>query len=82
MKNIEFQRNRELYKQQDIRPPFTYASLIRQSIIESPEHQLTLNEIYRWFEINFSYFRKNAQTWKVRLKSNQKFVHLKMWFFN
>jgi hypothetical protein len=63
---VEFQRNRELYKQQDIRPPFTYASLIRQSIIESSEHQLTLNEIYRWFEVNFSYFRKNAQTWKVR----------------
>jgi forkhead box protein P len=62
---LELQRNRELYKTQDIRPPFTYASLIRQSIVESPDHQLTLNEIYKWFEINFSYFRKNAQTWKV-----------------
>lgn len=66
----EFQRNRELYKAQDIRPPFTYASLIRQSIIESPDHQLTLNEIYRWFELNFSYFRKNAQTWKNAVRHN------------
>ena len=67
---VEFQRNRELYKQQEIRPPFTYASLIRQSIIESAEHQLTLNEIYRWFEVNFSYFRKNAQTWKNAVRHN------------
>jgi forkhead box protein P len=46
---LELQKNRELYKTQDIRPPFTYASLIRQSIVESPDHQLTLNEIYKWF---------------------------------
>ncbi len=63
-------RNRELYKVQDIRPPFTYASLIRQSIIESNDHQLTLNEIYKWFENNFSYFRKNAQTWKNAVRHN------------
>ena len=62
----ELKKNRELYKTQDIRPPYTYASLIRQSILESSDHQLTLNEIYKWFETNFSYFRKNAQTWKVR----------------
>jgi len=65
----ELEKNRELYRTQDIRPPFTYASLIRQSIVESPDHQLTLNEIYKWFENNFSYFRKNAQTWKVSTKT-------------
>lgn len=27
---IEIQRNREFYKNADVRPPFTYASLIRQ----------------------------------------------------
>lgn len=26
----EIQRNREFYKSADVRPPFTYASLIRQ----------------------------------------------------
>lgn len=66
----ELERNRELYRNQDIRPPYTYASLIRQSITESVENQLTLNEIYKWFEINFSYFRKNAQTWKNAVRHN------------
>ncbi len=36
-----------------------------QAIIESPDNQLTLNEVYKWFEAQFLYFRKNAQTWKV-----------------
>ncbi|XP_032691557.1 forkhead box protein P1 isoform X22 [Odontomachus brunneus] len=62
--NEEIQRNREFYKNADVRPPFTYASLIRQSIIESPEKQLTLNEIYNWFQNTFCYFRRNAATWK------------------
>ena len=64
------ERNRELYQNHDVRPPFTYASLIRQSILESAEHQLTLNDIYKWFEQNFSYFRKNAQTWKNAVRHN------------
>lgn len=36
-----------------------------QSIIESPDKQLTLNEIYNWFQNTFCYFRRNAATWKV-----------------
>uniref|UniRef100_A0A2Y9D3H9 Fork-head domain-containing protein n=1 Tax=Anopheles quadriannulatus TaxID=34691 RepID=A0A2Y9D3H9_ANOQN len=58
-------KNREFYRSHDVRPPFTYASLIRQAIIESPEKQLTLNEIYNWFQNTFCYFRRNAATWKV-----------------
>ncbi|TNN00386.1 hypothetical protein fugu_011632 [Takifugu bimaculatus] len=55
----------ELYKNNDIRPPFTYATLIRQAIMETSDRQLTLNEIYNWFTRTFAYFRRNAATWKV-----------------
>lgn len=58
-------QNQEFYKNAEVRPPFTYASLIRQAILESPEKQLTLNEIYNWFTRMFAYFRRNAATWKV-----------------
>uniref|UniRef100_A0A1B0C0L8 Fork-head domain-containing protein n=1 Tax=Glossina palpalis gambiensis TaxID=67801 RepID=A0A1B0C0L8_9MUSC len=68
---VEIQRNREFYKNADVRPPFTYASLIRQSIIESPDKQLTLNEIYNWFQNTFCYFRRNAATWKVTTQSTK-----------
>ena len=66
----EIQRNREFYKNADVRPPFTYASLIRQAIIECPERQLTLNEIYNWFTSTFCYFRRNAATWKNAVRHN------------
>ncbi|XP_023241921.1 forkhead box protein P1-like [Centruroides sculpturatus] len=63
--NEEINRNREFYRTADVRPPFTYASLIRQAIVEAPDKQLTLNEIYNWFQNTFCYFRRNAATWKV-----------------
>ncbi|XP_024082168.1 forkhead box protein P1 isoform X3 [Cimex lectularius] len=66
----ELERNKEFYKNADVRPPFTYASLIRQSIIESPDKQLTLNEIYNWFQNTFCYFRRNAATWKNAVRHN------------
>ena len=46
---------------------FSSSSCFSQSIIESPEKQLTLNEIYNWFQNTFCYFRRNAATWKVYL---------------
>ncbi|XP_064604865.1 forkhead box protein P1-like isoform X3 [Liolophura sinensis] len=67
---LEIQRNREFYKNTDVRPPFTYASLIRQAIIESPHKQLTLNEIYQWFQNTFAYFRRNEATWKNAIRTN------------
>ncbi|KAA0714010.1 P3 Forkhead box protein [Triplophysa tibetana] len=54
----------EYYKYTNIRPPFTYASMIRWAILETPEKQLTLNEIYHWFTRMFFYFRHNTATWK------------------
>ncbi|KFQ32056.1 Forkhead box protein P4, partial [Mesitornis unicolor] len=60
----ELAQNHEFYKNADVRPPFTYASLIRQAILETPDRQLTLNEIYNWFTRMFAYFRRNTATWK------------------
>ncbi|KAM9376032.1 forkhead box protein P4-like [Pholidichthys leucotaenia] len=60
----------ELYKNTDLRPPFTYATLIRQAIMEASDMQLTLNEIYNWFTRTFAYFRRNAATWKNAVRHN------------
>ena len=40
--------------------------LVSQAILETPDRQLTLNEIYNWFTRMFAYFRRNTATWKVR----------------
>merc|ERR1711892_199491 len=66
----EISQNRDFYRMQDVRPPFTYAALIRQAINESPGRQLTLNEIYNWFQATFAFFRRNAATWKNAVRHN------------
>uniref|UniRef100_A0A8R1E5B1 Fork-head domain-containing protein n=1 Tax=Caenorhabditis japonica TaxID=281687 RepID=A0A8R1E5B1_CAEJA len=63
-------KNRDFYRANDVRPPYTYASLIRQAIMESSDCQLTLNEIYTWFTDTFAYFRRNAATWKNAVRHN------------
>ncbi|KAL1240358.1 Forkhead box protein [Trichinella pseudospiralis] len=68
--SVDLARNRDFYSTHDVRPPYTYATLIRQAILESKERQLTLNEIYNWFQDTFSYFRRNAATWKNAVRHN------------
>nr|XP_023994922.1 forkhead box protein P4-like [Salvelinus alpinus] len=66
----ELAQNCEFYKNADVRPPFTYASLIRHAILEAPDMQLTLNEIYNWFTRMFAYFRRGTATWKNAVRHN------------
>ncbi|VDN05680.1 unnamed protein product [Thelazia callipaeda] len=68
--STDIARNREFYRTHDVRPPYTYASLIREAIMESKDCQLTLNEIYQWFMETFAYFRRNAATWKNAVRHN------------
>ncbi|KAL1021328.1 hypothetical protein UPYG_G00011850 [Umbra pygmaea] len=60
----------ECYKYNNIRPPFTYACLIRWSILESADKQRSLNDIYNWFTTMFFYFRHNTATWKNAVRHN------------
>uniref|UniRef100_H2ZER6 Fork-head domain-containing protein n=1 Tax=Ciona savignyi TaxID=51511 RepID=H2ZER6_CIOSA len=68
--STDLTQNQEFYRNADVRPPFTYASLIRQAVLEAPDHQMTLNEIYNWFQKKFAYFRRNAPTWKNAVRHN------------
>lgn len=68
--SAEIHKHGDFYRFSDVRPPFTYAALIRQAILESPQNQLTLNEIYQWFMRTFAYFRKNLATWKNAVRHN------------
>lgn len=60
----------EYYRLSTARPPYTYAMLIRWAILESPQRQRTLGEIYHWFSRMFGYFRHNTATWKNAVRHN------------
>ncbi|XP_012666736.1 forkhead box protein P3 isoform X3 [Otolemur garnettii] len=66
----DFFHNMDYFKFHNMRPPFTYATLIRWAILEAPEKQRTLNEIYRWFTRMFAYFRNHPATWKNAIRHN------------
>ncbi|KAG8214997.1 hypothetical protein J3R82DRAFT_8401 [Butyriboletus roseoflavus] len=45
------------------KPELSYAALIGQAVLSSPEHRLTLQEIYDWITIVYPYFQRNEATW-------------------
>lgn len=51
------------------RPPYTYASLIAQACMGSPELKMTLSEIYDWINERWPYFKDHQQGWQVRFDS-------------
>ncbi|XP_075395192.1 forkhead box protein P3 isoform X1 [Tenrec ecaudatus] len=66
----EFFHNMDYFKFHNMRPPFTYATLIRWAILEAPEKQRSLNEIYHWFTRMFAFFRNHPATWKNAIRHN------------
>jgi hypothetical protein len=45
------------------KPDLSYAALIGQAVLSSPDHRLTLQEIYDWITIVYPYFQRNEATW-------------------
>jgi hypothetical protein len=50
----------------DIKPPFSYATLISQAILSSPEEKLTLASIYQWIQEQYAFYRHSNSGWQVR----------------
>ena len=48
------------------KPPFTYASLIAQAVMQADEKKMTLNAIYDWITLKWPYFSDNQNGWQVR----------------
>jgi hypothetical protein len=48
------------------KPPFSYASLIAQSIIASPRQRLALSNIYSWIMDTYPYYQAQTCGWQVK----------------
>jgi hypothetical protein len=49
----------------DLKPPFSYATMIAQAIFSSDEEKLTLNNIYTWIMQKYAFYRHSQTGWQV-----------------
>ncbi|KAF2742765.1 hypothetical protein M011DRAFT_411907 [Sporormia fimetaria CBS 119925] len=54
----------------DIKPPYSYAQLIGQAILSSPEEMLTLANIYQFIRDRYAYFRHTNAGWQNSIRHN------------
>lgn len=52
------------------KPEDSYAYMILKALSSSKDGMLTLNEIYTWIEMNYSYFRTADVIWKNSIRHN------------
>ncbi|KAK9455438.1 fork head domain-containing protein [Dipodascopsis uninucleata] len=54
----------------DIKPPYSYATMISQAILSSTEGKLTLAAIYAWIAEHYSFYRHAKSGWQNSIRHN------------
>ncbi|KAJ5105838.1 hypothetical protein NUU61_003185 [Penicillium alfredii] len=54
----------------DLKPPYSYATLIAQAIFSSEEEKLTLNSIYNWIMERYAFYRHSQSGWQNSIRHN------------
>lgn len=54
----------------DLKPPFSYATIISQAILSSVDRTLTLAQIYDWISTHYSWYRFAKSGWQNSIRHN------------
>ncbi|KAJ1988612.1 Forkhead box protein K2 [Dimargaris cristalligena] len=54
----------------NVKPNYSYASLIAQAILASPERKMTLNAVYKWIQENHPYYKGRESGWQNSIRHN------------
>jgi hypothetical protein len=61
------QQKRRFYH---VKPPYSYIALITMALESSTAGMMTLNDIYKFIENRFPYFKENTQRWQNSIRHN------------
>lgn len=64
------ERDLSLDSAKDIKPPYSYATMIAQAIMSTEEGKLTLSGIYSWISSNYAYYRFSKSGWQNSIRHN------------
>lgn len=62
------------YNNKDMKPPYSYASLIAQAINSSNDKRMTLNGIYNYITTNYPYYQMAQNGWQVSVGIEYRFL--------
>ncbi|OKL60586.1 hypothetical protein UA08_04110 [Talaromyces atroroseus] len=54
----------------DLKPPYSYATMIAQAIFSSEEEKLTLSSIYQWIMEKYAFYRHSQSGWQNSIRHN------------
>lgn len=54
----------------DIKPPFSYATMISQAILSTPDHMMSLAGIYAWIASHYAFYRRSKPGWQNSIRHN------------
>lgn len=54
----------------EVKPPFSYATMIAQAILSVPEQKMTLANIYKWVSDHYAYYRHAKTGWQNSIRHN------------
>ncbi|KAJ7992485.1 hypothetical protein DPEC_G00279170 [Dallia pectoralis] len=61
---VDYRSNRQ------VKPPYSYATLICMAMQASEENKITLSAIYNWIKENFCYYRNAEPSWQNSIRHN------------
>lgn len=54
----------------DIKPPYSYATMITQAILSNPDGVMSLAEIYAWISLRYAYYKYSKTGWQNSIRHN------------
>ena len=54
----------------DIKPPYSYATMITQAILSNVDGVMSLSEIYNWISSHYAYYKYSKTGWQNSIRHN------------